>query len=73
MGGQVSDIIRHSKDSAAELPRRALLKQLYGATSIYARSATEDQVTPHPRIAACLRMLSAVFMHRHRCWCHLAC
>ena len=41
---QVTDIIRHSKDSASELPRRALLKQLYGPSSVYARSATEDQV-----------------------------
>ena len=39
------DIIRHSHDDPAELPRRALLKLLYGRDSVHARSATAEQVS----------------------------
>ena len=43
---QVLDIIRHSKDDAAELPRRALTKLLYGSNSVFARTATAEQASP---------------------------
>ena len=52
MCGQVLDIIRHSRDDPAEQPRRALLKQLYGPTSVYARRATEEQVGSDSAVSA---------------------